>query len=373
MNIKAPEIQFRDLPTAKSSRRDKKRRGVLLCAFLVLILPSALYCKTFAEYRDDVKKAEMLTADLTSSDEEEMSPTQSRQHERETVAEIRAALTPASGERIEWRGAQIETDYRWLGERLDAFETDGQSAAKRASILKEIGERLYAIERKLDETENPSTAAARAKDEDKQKLSEILRRTEYAKPEEKQESFFARTWRRFRAWLAEKFPRADVPAPSTDGLGSLSFVLQMLLYALVLSAIGFLIYRFAPFLAGKFKRRERRERKERVILGERIAADETAENLFSEAERLARSGDLRGAIRKGYVALLCDLSDRKIIGLARHKTNRDYLRDVRPQPELHENMRGLTSNFERHWYGFDAVEEKDWEEFKNEYGRIIKN
>ncbi|MCA1638274.1 MAG: DUF4129 domain-containing protein [Acidobacteria bacterium] len=85
------------------------------------------------------------------------------------------------------------------------------------------------------------------------------------------------------------------------------------------------------------------------------------------------SGNLRGAIRKGYIALLCELGDRKIIGLSRHKTNRDYLRDVSKRRELYENMNGLTNNFERHWYGFDVTQEKDWEEFRNRYKQIITN
>lgn len=374
MKIETHEIQRRNRRAIEISPSVEKRRAIFSCVFLILILPATLYCKTFAEYRDAVKNAAALTAALTAADEEELSASEIREYEREAVAEIRAAL-PASGERIEWQGATIETDYRWLHERLDQFEKETANAPKRAALLTEIDGRLGAVARKLDELETSAAAASgRTKDEDKQKLSEILRRAEYGKPEEKQESFFARTWRRFREWLREKFSQPDIPdVPSTSGFQSLSLVLQMLLYALILGAVGFVVYRFTPFFLGKFKARERREKRERVILGERIAANETAENLFAEAERMARSGDLRGAIRKGYVALLCDLSDRGIIGLARSKTNRDYLRDVRPTPDLYENMRGLTANFERHWYGFDAVEEKDWEEFKNGYGRAIKN
>ncbi|MGI8642348.1 MAG: DUF4129 domain-containing protein, partial [Pyrinomonadaceae bacterium] len=135
--------------------------------------------------------------------------------------------------------------------------------------------------------------------------------------------------------------------------------------------IGFLIYRFAPFFANRFRQRVKKEKKDRVILGERLSADETAQNLFNEAEKLALTGNLRGAIRKGYIALLCELSERKIIGLAQHKTNRDYLRDVRQRRELHESMNGLTSNFERHWYGFDKADEKDWEEFRQEYRKAV--
>ena len=144
-----------------------------------------------------------------------------------------------------------------------------------------------------------------------------------------------------------------------------------MIYALALALIGFLIYKFAPFLINRFQTREKREKRERVILGEKLAADETSGNLFSEAERLAQAGDLRGAIRKGYIALLCELSDRKIIGLSKNKTNRDYLRDVRKRRELYQNMTGLTNNFERHWYGFQEADESDWNEFKDDYQKAV--
>jgi hypothetical protein len=141
----------------------------------------------------------------------------------------------------------------------------------------------------------------------------------------------------------------------------------------ILGALGFLIYRFAPFFAAKYRHKQKGQTKERIILGERLAADATGQNLFEEAERLAREGNLRGAIRQAYIALLCDLSDKKIIGLSQHKTNRDYLRDVQRQNDLYKNMSGLTENFERHWYGFEAAKESDWEEFRSGYRRATGN
>jgi len=106
-------------------------------------------------------------------------------------------------------------------------------------------------------------------------------------------------------------------------------------------------------------------REARVVLGERLAPDQTAADLLAEAERMARAGDLRGAIRKAYVALLCELGDRKIVRLARHMTNRDYLKAVRQStPQLYREMQPLTFNFERHWYGFEAATETDWIDFR---------
>jgi hypothetical protein len=147
--------------------------------------------------------------------------------------------------------------------------------------------------------------------------------------------------------------------------------LQILIYALVIGLIGFLLYKIAPFLTRRFESKQRKEKKHRVILGERIEADESASDLFGEAEQLARSGDLRAAIRKGYIALLCDLSDRKLIRLAHHKTNRDYLRDVRANEGLFDNVNGLTGSFERNWYGLRPANETDWEDFRSRYLQTI--
>jgi hypothetical protein len=100
------------------------------------------------------------------------------------------------------------------------------------------------------------------------------------------------------------------------------------------------------------------------VLGERLAPDESAADLINEAERLARAGDLRGAIRKAYIAVLCELGDRKLIRLAQHKTNRDYLLSVRDRAELFGTMRPLTQAFERHWYGFAPATDADWNEYR---------
>ena len=174
-------------------------------------------------------------------------------------------------------------------------------------------------------------------------------------------------------WAAKIFPHSGISPSNTDAFQSLSFVLQMLVYALILGVIGFLIYRFAPFFISRFRSREASEKKERVILGERLADNQTSQNLFDEAENLARQGNLRGAIRKGYIALLCELSERKIIGLSKHKTNRDYLRDVRKQTELYRSISGLTLNYERHWYGFEEARETDWESFKSDYQKAVRS
>ena len=103
------------------------------------------------------------------------------------------------------------------------------------------------------------------------------------------------------------------------------------------------------------------------MLGEHLEPDESAVDLLSEAEALARQGELRAAIRKAYIALLVELGDRKIISLAQHKTNRDYLRSVSGIPVLYSKMTGLTDSFELHWYGFANATLDDWHHFRAAY------
>jgi hypothetical protein len=322
-----------------------------------------------AEHQKNVQTARALTAELSDYiDETETFDDIDAEYEKEIIAKIRSALPAA--EKIEWQGATIENGNEWLAAELTIYANE-KNLTKRSEILDSIGERLGALEEKLVELEN-AVAADRTKDEDKQKLAEILRRAEYQKPEPKQESLFQRWWQAFTDWLAGVFPRPKISEMSENGSQSISFVLQILLYALVLGAIGFLLYRFAPVLLKNRRKREKPEKKELVILGERVAAGESAENLFGEAERLARDGDLRAAIRKGYIALLCDLHDRRVIGLAQHKTNRDYLRDVSADRTLYENVGALTGSFERHWYGEQNAAEKDWNEFREKFRKTVK-
>lgn len=321
-----------------------------------------------AAYKESVRAARDLTFVLLYPDEENSASKNSPGYESDVTAKIRRTL-PAS-ETVQWSGANIEIDNRWLFDELAEFEKEPADSPKREEILAAVGERLDAIKRQIEELENTS-AAAGAKDENKQKLAEILRREEYRKPEKPEASIFQKIYRKIIEWLMNFFPQPNLSSSESGGFQSLTFVLQILLYALVFGAIGFLIYKFAPFLTNRFRRTEKTDKKERIILGEKLHQDQTSKDIFEEAEKLARDGNLRGAIRKGYIALLCELGDRKIIALSQHKTNRDYLRDVRSKNELYRSMNGLTLNFERHWYGSESAEEKDWEEFRQDYQRTV--
>ena len=152
---------------------------------------------------------------------------------------------------------------------------------------------------------------------------------------------------------------------------TLSRVAQVVVIGVAVAAIVFLIWKFGPRYL-RNRRKKKTKRGARIVLGERLEPDQTSADLLAQAEALARSGDLRAAIRKAYIALLCELGDRKMISLAQHKTNRDYLGAVRDRPSLFLSMRGLTNSFEVHWYGFVPPGEDDWKEFRNGYQQALK-
>lgn len=335
----------------------------LLCALFTLCVVAAnLAAATPFNYKlriDGVRPhVDELISSLDRAD---------REYEHRTVESILKAIPQT--EKIEWQGGSIVTENQWLTTALNDFavETDVE---RKETILNSVSERLAAISASVGELDRAIKAES-TKDTDKQKLAEILSRPEYQKPEAKEESLFQKWWRQFWDWVKSLFPEPTITPTAGHNLAPLKLVLQVLVFAAVIGLVGFLLWRFVPYLSIRLRTRAKNGKADRVILGETIDDDESATDIFDEAELLARQGDLRGAIRKGYIAVLCELADRKIVRLARHKTNRDYLRDVRKREGIYDGMHGLTNNFERNWYGLRKTEPSDWEDFRERYHATV--
>ncbi len=333
--------------------------NLVSAAMLALVLAVFVSAQTPADYRTRLETAredvEHLIEDLRGEIDDDTN---------EVVADIKKGI-PAT-ETIELGGASIETDNRWLHKAIDEFAKGEDQGARELKLI-EINERLLAVSETVTELET-AAAAEPAKDEEKQKLAEILAREEYQKPAEKTESTFQRWIREFFEWLEQAFPsRPDLGLSDPDRFASFQFVLQVVIFVIVGAIAIFILWRLLPFLRGR-RRGGSDEDGDRIILGERIDDGVSAGDLLDEAEGLARSGDLRGAIRKGYVALLIELSERRQIRLARHKTNRDYLRDIRRSTGLYQPVSEMTAAFESNWYGLRTAEAAEWERFKQLFG-----
>lgn len=343
---------------------DLRRWAAVITA--VLFFSTCLLGRALDDYKAKIDSARTLASEIEDAlRNDEFDPAEASTF----VDTIRRDFPPV--ERIEWYGGSVEASSEWLLERTAAFAGE-DDLAKRLSVIVSIREYLSAVSFKLTELQQPS-ATARTKDEDKQKLAEILRREEYQKPQPAEQSAFQQWLLKLVEWLANIWPKPKEPGQGLAGMESIVFVIRIVFYAALLALLAFLVFKIAPLLIPKLKRTRKPKKKTRVILGEHIAENETASDLLGDAEKLAREGNTRGAIRKGYIALLCDLGDRKIIGLARNKTNRDYLRDVRSRHELHPRMKSVTETFERHWYGFQESDEQDWVRFREEYKQTVQS
>jgi hypothetical protein len=269
-------------------------------------------------------------------------------------------------ESIPYRGETIAVDNSWLAREINEYQKSTK-VSERDETVARITERLKAIQEHVHELGAAATAPG-DKDADKGRLAAILRRSEYI-PAPPQGNALQQLIERFLRWLEKLFPHFKPFQPGNSKW--ISAIAQILVVAGCVGGVGCLIWRYGPrFLSGRRKKKKKREA--RIVLGEVLEPDQTAADLLAQAEALAREGNLRAAIRKAYIALLCELGDRKIISLAQYKTNRDYLNAVRDKSSLYPSMSKLTNMFEVHWYGFVPAGEADWNEFRNGYKKIFR-
>ena len=275
---------------------------------------------------------------------------------RAALSRVRA-LVP-SDETIEWDGGRVRVNNSWLSDELRKYEQTPEG-----TTLTRITQRLIALEDRL--TELKAQRAVGAKDQEKARLEAILRREEYGeKPPEKS------LWERFKEWLNNLFPSRNPLQPGQSSW--LSLIAMIVIFGLAASVLAYVILKFLPILRRKKTGPRLEKRRARVVLGEELAPDQTPADLLKEAEALARRGEIRAAIRKGYIALLLELGERKVLALAQHKTNHDYLRAVREKRPLLNEMQKLTASFENHWYGFVPATPDDWTNFRSGYQQTLK-
>lgn len=343
--------------------------AALALLLLPVMFPVFAAAKSTSDYREEVSHlrkdfAALLESDA-DTDQEEFA-----HFEAEVFEEIR----DFSGDRepIIYGGSEVVPDNAWIIEKWNEYRTRGKDGRGREAVLLSIYERLSAIESRIVEYEN-SAVQGPAKDQNKRDLAEILNGDEFrGAPADGDESIVARITKWIEEWLRGLFPAMETPEPDLrpSGPGTFGYVLQIVLYCLIAAALGYLLYRFGPEILRRAKARKENDDEERIVLGEKIEAGRSTADLFSEAERLVAEGRLREALRKGYIALLFGLGEKRRISIARHKTNRDYLNDLRTT-DIHPRMTELTLQYEEHWYGSSEANEADWTRFAGGFDEVL--
>jgi hypothetical protein len=318
-------------------------------------------------YHERVRRAVLSLDSVGVSLQDEESERQPSA-EKAALADVRGML--ANDETVEWQGGVFRVDNRWLRESLDAYEQMAPADPKRVERLAQIVERLQALDERLSEIEaQPGNAVD--KEAEKARLAAILRREEYTR-QAAEGNALTRLIKRIREWLRRLFPDRGADEPQNDN-PTVNRGAQIIVALLSLIVICYVAWRFLPrFLRREMKKRKRTAGGPRVVLGDHLSMDATSADLLAEAEQLARAGNLRGAIRKGYIALLCELHDRKLLRLEQHKTNRDYLSAVEDNHPLYDEMKPMTMSFETHWYGLVPATETDWQSFRAHYQQAVK-
>lgn len=327
-------------------------------ALVIFCFPVVVCAIPLSEYQSNLKRAVTALDAFSQVDEEETEAAfQNRLGETATMLK---SLIPAS-QPVENGNETWTVNNLWFHQELDDYlRTQPDVRDIKLSLMLE---RIKAVEDRVAELQKPGQPGM-SKDQSKERLSTILSRPEFSYQSRSQNAL-NKLLRDFIRWLQSWFPKMKPLEPGRAYW--VSRVAQIVVVLLATALIGFVAYQLLSKSKRKKATKKKSSRSPRIVLGEELQPEDSATDLLSEAEALARKGELRAAIRKAYIALLVELGDRKILHLAQHKTNRDYLKSVSNLPVLHSYMSGMTDSFERHWYGLAQATTDDWQNFRHFY------
>lgn len=181
-------------------------------------------------------------------------------------------------------------------------------------------------------------------------------------------------WERFQRWLRDWWPHptGDIREPGAPG--KINMRMMLILTGVILVLLGIIFWQI------------KRRRKQPVVQATAIAAipDLTAEDVDPDmlaedgwqalARDLLERGELRLALRALYLAALSFLADREMISIARFKSNRDYLNELKRRAHERASLQNVFQEnvalFERSWYGEHEVTREIFNLFDNNTQRI---
>ena len=323
-------------------------RLTLTLLLTVLLAAGASAARTLLNYENHVfRAAEQIGRIKADTD-----------YSEEGVSHIKELL-PRS-EQIEFEGRELTVDNTWLYLLLDSYAAE-EDPQQRIARLNEAAGRLRALD---DHLRRAEAAASGELSDPRDKIREILSRPAYQpEPETAFGAFVSKVWRKIREVRDEIFSALTRLLERLFGAGAGSGWISKVLLALVLGT-ALLV---AVLLARRLRRPQTKRKRTRLVLGEEIAADGTSRELAEAGFAAARAGDFRTAVRKLYVSLLYELSERNLIELDDSATNHEYLRSVSRFTALAGPMRYLTDRFDYVWYGMFPSSEEDFAAYRARY------
>jgi hypothetical protein len=186
------------------------------------------------------------------------------------------------------------------------------------------------------------------------------------------------TWESVEHWLdrfwEKLFGRRRPSRESGNALQASAALLRLAAYGLAVLTVASIL--FVLWKSWR-NRRARREQTGQIVpaaavinlADDQILASQLPEDEWLElARRLLAEGERRLAVRAFYLSVLSNLGARGLLAIARHKSNRDYLEELRRRArdsvEMREAFARNVRRFERVWYGPHPADDTLMAEFQ---------
>lgn len=332
--------------------RSAARAAMLACAgaFAVFLAPAAFGADavTPERYRRDLAEASRLFR-------EEPDPASAA-----AVARRLAWLD------VQWEGRLVTVRDPWLTDAVATLEriAPAQREAQRERIADHLAARSAAVEAELDAADDttPAGGTPATRPEDPEALLEgILEQQQYQPPAEDPRLARAAAevrerirsaWRGVRDFVRDFFQ----PREQSGFWGTIRRLVTLVLAAAGVLALGWFVVRTIL----------------RAAVDSAVADPELdmpeepprPAEMQAEAQRLASGGDLRGAVRALYLALLGRLHEQGVIAYDRHRTNREYLRTMQAGARRKAAFGAVVEVFDRKWYGREACAPEELARFE---------
>ena len=288
-----------------------------------------------------------------------------REYGEEGINYIKTSLLPRS-EQIDFEGRVVTVDNTWLHEMLDSYASEKDPQQKIAK-LNNLAGRLRSLDDHLRRAEADSSLES---GDASVRIREILSRPAYQpEPETPVGAFLRKVLHKIRAFLGEIYSSLTRLLERLLGAGAGSgWIGNVLLVVILLLGLLAVVH-----FGRKIRRPQRKRKKTRVVLGEEVALDSTSSDLAEAGLAAARAGDFRTAVRKLYVSLLYELSERGLIELEDSATNHEYLRRAARFAGVASPMRYMTDRFDYIWYGMFLPSQDDFSDYLARYTEAMEN
>ncbi|MEN3331804.1 MAG: hypothetical protein V7641_1169 [Blastocatellia bacterium] len=331
-------------------------KRIALILPLILFAALAASAETLLKYENRVARA-VEQIDRIKSDAE---------YEAAGIEHIKQLLP--RHEQIEHQGKKLAIDNTWLYTALeDEDDDDDNDAQKKKAKLSEIGDRLAALDAALIDA--AETSLDKGNDQEtRDKLRDILDRREYREKEEGRiAAFLRKIYNKVVAFLGELRDAFGRLLGKLFGSAAEGSLISKILVFVALGAFLIFIVR----LGRQIKPRRKTARK-RTVLGEEIEAGATPGDLFEAAMAAARAGDFRAAVRKLYISLLYELSERNLVEIDESATNHEYLARLSRFEALVAPVSEMTDRFDVAWYGMFPTSQEEFSSYLGRYNEALQ-